>query len=198
MSYMHYVKLVRDAAVPFDNVIHRLTDEDHNQALRRTLVTFDQMNLYITPHPEDRDVVFGVFVEEFSKAGWGYGSKMATAEEDPRRPVVAMTFRHPCTRTRLGETPKRPWAIEFRMPLPDPSIPIRPELIDYYAARASDIARALMAQQVVDEEGKMPGTPGQGGPDFKPPKRENEYPTPPKRVTPVPLSDRDDEPEDPE
>ncbi|AZS06713.1 hypothetical protein HOU95_gp094 [Streptomyces phage Hiyaa] len=170
MTYHHYIKLMRDASVPLDNVIHRLTDEGHALTLRRTQVTFDQANIFVTPHPDDRDVVFGVYIEEFSKAGWAYGSQTAPASEDPARPVISMSFGHPRTKTRLGERPPiRPRAIGFEIPMPDPSLPITTDLIEYYAQRAADITRGLMAQQVVDEEGKMPGTPGQGGPQFRSP-----------------------------
>lgn len=170
MSYMHYVKLTRDAAPMMDNFVHRMTDEGHALALRRTEFTYDQMNIFVRPQPQDRDVVFGVLVEEFSKAGWGYGSETAKAEDDPNRPVVSMTFRHPATHTRLGAAPPiRPGLLRFEVPMPDPRVPITTDLIEYYANRAADITRGLMAQQVVDEEGKMPGTPGQGGLTFRPP-----------------------------
>lgn len=195
MTYMHYVKLIRDASIPLDNVIHRLTDEGHALALRRTQIMFDQMTIFVTPHKDDRDVVFGVYVEEFSKAGWAYGSKSLSTEEDPARPVVGMSFSHPRTKTRLGERPPvRPGKIGFEIPLPDPSTPLHPSLIDYYAEQAANITRGLMAQQVVDEEGKMPGTPGQGGKDYRPPTWE---PTVTK-VEPRPLNEifSDDDEED--
>jgi len=195
MSYMHYIKLMRDAAPMVDNLIHRLTDEGHAHALRRTKFEFGQTSISVTPAPEDRDVVFGLAVEQFSKAKWGYSSRTLSADEDPKRPTVEMTFNHPRTLTRLGEEPtKRPWAIGFDIPMPDPSVPITAELIDYYADRARDIARGLMAQQVVDEEGKMPGTPGQGGEQFRPPLRggfppnqQALFPVSPRYSAPQPL-----------
>ena len=196
-GYMHYIKLMMDAAPVMDRVIHRLTDEGHAFALRDTHFQFDQANIFVTPKPEHRDVVFGLLVEEFSKAQWGYGSQTAPASEDPARPVISMVFRHPRTKTRLGERPPvRPGKIGFEIPLPDPSLPITTELIEYYAGRASDITRGLMAQQVVDEEGKMPGTPGQGGAQFRPPTWE---PTTVK-VEPRPLNEifSDEDEEEPE
>lgn len=197
MAYMHYIKLTRDASPMLDHVIHRLTDEGHAFALLSTEFKFDQANIHVRPAPEHRDVVFSTCVEEFSKAGWGYGSETLPASEDPARPVVAMTFRHPRTNTRLGEhPPARPRAIGFEIPMPDPSVPITTELIEYYAQRASDIARGIMAQQVVDEEGKMPGTPGQGSTDFRPP----EFRPAVTKVDPRPLNEvfglRDEEDRD--
>lgn len=169
MPRAHYVKVIRDAAVPLDNAIHRLTEAGHSHALRNTQFNFDQMTMYVDPRPQDREVVFGVLIEEFTKAGWGFGSRTATEEEDPDRPVIAMHFRHPRLRTRMGERPVRPGKIGFEIPMPDPSVPITADLIDYYAEQAANIARGLLAQQVVDEEGKMPGTPGQGDTGFRPP-----------------------------
>jgi hypothetical protein len=187
MPYMHYIKLTRDASPMLDHIIHRLTDEGHAFALLSTEFKFDQHNIHVRPAPEHRDVVFGVCVEEFSKAGWGYGSKTTPTNGGIDRPVtLEMTFRHPRTNTRLGEhPPARPRAIGFEVPMPDPSLPITTDLIEYYAQRAADITRGLMAQQTVDEEGKMPGSPGQGGSDFRPP----EYRPAVIKVDPRPLNE---------
>ncbi|QNJ57677.1 hypothetical protein SEA_KEANU_72 [Streptomyces phage Keanu] len=182
---MHYVKTIRDAAVPLDSLIHKLTEENAH-ALNRTRFSLSEQWIAVYPHPEDRDLVIGLAAEEFSKAGWSIHAESASRSEDPKQPVISMSFGHPRTKTKTGdgEGPKRKWAMRFEVPMPDPSIPITPDLIEYYAKQAADITRGLMAQQVVEEEGKMPGTWNQGGANFRPPTREGVPP-----ITPViPLS----------
>lgn len=186
---MHYVKTVRDAAIPLDSLIHKLTEENAH-ALNRTRFGISEQWISVHPHPEDRDLVIGLAAEEFSKAGWSSHASSASREEDPAQPIISMSFGHPRTKTRTGngDGPKRPWAMRLDIPMPNPSVPITADLIDYYAQQASHIVRGLMAQQVVDEEGRMPGTFRQGAanPHFRPPTREG-APTP---VIPVkPLSD---------
>lgn len=171
----HYVKLMRDASVMLDAVIFRLTEE-RPFALLSTDFTFTQTSVRVRPNkPEDREAVFTIAVEEFTRAGWHYGSTMADAEDDPKRPVVAMTFNHPVMNTYLGNEgrPTRPYAMGFEVPMPYPSVPITKDLIDYYAERTAEIVRGLLSQQVVKEEFKMPGTPGQGvdNPHYRPPNR---------------------------
>lgn len=184
---MHYVKTIRDAAIPLDSLIHKLTEENAH-ALNRTRFGISEQWISVHPHPEDRDLVIGLAAEEFSKAGWSSHASSAPREVDPQQPITSMSFGHPRTKTRTGdgEGPKRAWAMRFDIPMPDPSVPITADLIDYYAKQASDIARGLMAQQVVDEEGRMPGTFRQGvdNPHYRPPEREG-FPVP---VIPVKAS----------
>lgn len=177
---MHYIKTIRDAAVPLDSLIHKLTEENAH-ALNRTRFGISEQWIEVHPHPEDRDLVIGLAAEEFSKAGWSCHASSVARHVDPKQPIESMSFGHPRTKTRTGDGdgPKRPWAMRLDIPMPDPSIPITADLIDYYAEQAGHIVRGLMSQQVVDEEGKMPGTPGQGAANqhYRPPMREGS-PTP--------------------
>lgn len=172
---MHYVKTIRDAALPLDSLIHKLTEENAH-ALNRTRFGISEQWISVHPHPEDRDLVIGLAAEEFSKAGWSGHATSTPSHIDAKQPIVSMSFGHPRTKTRTGDGdgPKRPWAMGFEIPMPDPSTPITTKLIDFYAEQASALVRGLMAQQVADEEGKMPGTPGQGvsNPHYRAPMRE--------------------------
>lgn len=197
---MHYVKTIRDAAIPLDSLIHKLTEENAH-ALNRTRFGLSEQWISVYPHPEDRDMVLGLAAEEFSKAGWSSHASSTPRNVDPKQPIESMSFGHPRTKTRTGDGdgPKRAWAMRLDVPMPDPAIPITTELIEYYAQQASNVVRGLMAQQVVDEEGKMPGTPGQGmaNPHYRPPTREG-FPAPivPVNATaPMPLfgADPDDD-----
>jgi hypothetical protein len=177
---MHYVKTARDAAVPLDSLIHKLTEENAH-ALNRTRFGLSEQWISVYPHPEDRDLVIGLAAEEFSKAGWSCHATSVDRHIDPKQPTESMSFGHPRTKTRTGDGdgPKRPWAMRLDIPMPDPSVPLTAKLIDYYAEQAGHIVRGLMSQQVVDEEGKMPGTPGQGENNrhYRPPMRDGS-PTP--------------------
>lgn len=192
-QHFHYVKMVRDAAPILDSILHRLVEEDSAFAIHGTNFTFADLAVRMEPEAKHREAVFTIAAEEFNKAGWHFSSRLAPESEDPARSVISMTFKHPSTQTRLGraeDAPSRPWAMSFEVPMPDPNVPITPDLIDFYAKQASDITRGLMAQQVVKEEFKMPGTPGQGvdNPHFRPPMREG-FPPPPKPRNARPLNE---------
>lgn len=158
------INLVRDAAPMLDALMHDVVEEMTGHVWNQVDIKLSAATLSvdITPPAGYRREVFDLAVEVFRRgAGWHYSSVLAPTDEDPERPVVTMKFRHPSTNTRLGEPrPARPRAMGFEIPMPDPSLPITPDLVRWYAAQAAAIVENLLTQQCVNETGR---TPDQGG-----------------------------------
>lgn len=147
-----YPLVARDAAPMLDAMLRALTASGHGYALINTSFRFGQMNVSIRPVKADRDAVFEAARNAFKIGGWGYSSTMADAADEPSRPVIEMTFRHPRMNTRIGELrPSRPARLGFEMALPDASLPLTPETIECYANHASEITRSILGD-LADKE----------------------------------------------
>lgn len=138
-------QLLRDASPMMDELIHTLTAQGYSFALLNTQFRFDQQSVRVQPAKDDRDVVFGAAIEAFAVGGWHYSSTLEDASVDPSRPVVSMTFRHPIQNTRLGEpTPPRPARVGFEINMPDSSLPLSREVIEYYSNYALELTRSIL------------------------------------------------------
>lgn len=185
----HYVKTVRDAAMPLDAAMHRLLSTGYAHTWNTTAFDIRDRFISATPAvPDDKGQhVMDVLMEEFSRAGWSGHTESAPRHEDPNQTRLSVSFGHPSSKTRCDEPPtKRPDLMYFEVPMPHPAIPITPEIIDYWAEQVANTARALMSQQVVKEEWKMPGSPGQGGETYRPPVLQKVEPYDPDATQPVP------------
>lgn len=185
----HYVKTTRDAALPMDAAMYRLINEGYAHAWNTTQFTINDQYISATPLAADDkgQHVMNVLVEEFSRAGWSGHAQSRPHSEDTNQTRISVSFGHPNGKTRCDEPPvQRPTLLYFEVPMPDPAIPITPEIIDYWAEQAANVARSLMAQQVVKEEWKMPGSPGQGGDDYRPPAMMKVEPYDPETTQPTP------------
>lgn len=147
-----YPLVTRDAAPMLDDLIHTLTASGNGFALINTVFRFGQTDIKIKPAKADRDIVFEAAREAFKAGGWHYSSVLADPADEASRPVTEMTFHHPRMNTRIGKPlPNRPARLGFDVNLPDSSLPLTRELIDYYAAYASEIARSLLEEQAGKE-----------------------------------------------
>lgn len=190
MSHGHYVKTVRDAALPMDAAMHRLITNDFAHSWNGTKFEIHDRFVTATPRRDDdqAETVMRVLAEEFSKAGWSVHSESLPRHEDPSQRRISVSFGHPSSKTRLGlHKPARPTLLYLEVPMPDPAVPITESIIAYWSEQAANTVSALMAQQVVTEEGKMPGSPGQGGDSFRPPAVQQVEPYDPSATAPRPL-----------